>query len=82
MSTKKLLKSQGQWKLPGSRKTMVTICTYNVRTLACELWIEDLLKQARRIRYDIIGLSETRRRHPINAVYDTEEEMFLGTCDS
>uniref|UniRef100_A0A0K0D822 Peptidase A1 domain-containing protein n=1 Tax=Angiostrongylus cantonensis TaxID=6313 RepID=A0A0K0D822_ANGCA len=34
------------------------------------------------IRYDVIGLAETRRRHPFNAVYETGEELFLGTCDS
>ncbi|VDM61251.1 unnamed protein product [Angiostrongylus costaricensis] len=38
--------------------------------------------QARRIRYDVIGLAETRRRHLFTAVYDTGEELFLGTCDS
>uniref|UniRef100_A0A0K0CT17 Endonuclease/exonuclease/phosphatase n=1 Tax=Angiostrongylus cantonensis TaxID=6313 RepID=A0A0K0CT17_ANGCA len=68
-------------KLPGTR-TMVTICTYNARTLASESSIEDLLKQARTIRYEVIGLAETRRRHPFNAVYDTGEELFFGTCDS
>uniref|UniRef100_A0A0K0D8D6 Endo/exonuclease/phosphatase domain-containing protein n=1 Tax=Angiostrongylus cantonensis TaxID=6313 RepID=A0A0K0D8D6_ANGCA len=34
------------------------------------------------IRYDVIGLAETRRRHPFNDVYDTGEELFLGTCDN
>uniref|UniRef100_A0A0K0CYE3 Uncharacterized protein n=1 Tax=Angiostrongylus cantonensis TaxID=6313 RepID=A0A0K0CYE3_ANGCA len=34
------------------------------------------------IRYDVIGSAETRRRHPLNSVYDTGEELFLGTCDS
>ncbi|VDM55842.1 unnamed protein product [Angiostrongylus costaricensis] len=38
--------------------------------------------KARRIRHDVIGLVETRRRHPFNVVYDTGEELFLGTCDS
>uniref|UniRef100_A0A0K0CYN4 Endo/exonuclease/phosphatase domain-containing protein n=1 Tax=Angiostrongylus cantonensis TaxID=6313 RepID=A0A0K0CYN4_ANGCA len=38
--------------------------------------------QARRIKYDVIGLAEPRRRHRFNAVYDTGEELFLGTCDS
>uniref|UniRef100_A0A0K0DNN7 Endonuclease/exonuclease/phosphatase domain-containing protein n=1 Tax=Angiostrongylus cantonensis TaxID=6313 RepID=A0A0K0DNN7_ANGCA len=61
---------------------MVTICTYNARTLASESSIEDLLTQARMIRYDVIGLAETRRRHTFNAVYDTGEELFLETCDS
>uniref|UniRef100_A0A0K0DKX8 Endo/exonuclease/phosphatase domain-containing protein n=1 Tax=Angiostrongylus cantonensis TaxID=6313 RepID=A0A0K0DKX8_ANGCA len=60
---------------------MVTICTYNARTLASESSIEDLLTQARMIRYDVIDLAETRRRHPFNAVYNTGE-LFLGTCDS
>ncbi|VDM58000.1 unnamed protein product [Angiostrongylus costaricensis] len=61
---------------------MVTICTYNARKLAPESSVEDLLMQARMIRYVVIGLAETRRRHTFNAVYDTGEELFLGTCDS
>ncbi|KIH67411.1 hypothetical protein ANCDUO_02258 [Ancylostoma duodenale] len=38
--------------------------------------------QARKIRYEAIGLNETRRRRPLNATFDTGEELFLGTCDS
>ncbi|KAK6760939.1 hypothetical protein RB195_022130 [Necator americanus] len=38
--------------------------------------------QARKFKYDVIGLTETRRTHPLNAVYDTGEELFSGTCDS
>ncbi|VDM63938.1 unnamed protein product [Angiostrongylus costaricensis] len=61
---------------------MMTTCTYNERTHASEYSIVDLLMQARRIRYDVIGLAETRRRHPFNAAYNTGEELFLGSCDS
>ncbi|VDM58103.1 unnamed protein product [Angiostrongylus costaricensis] len=61
---------------------MVTICTYNARTLASESSIEDLLMQPRRTRYDVIDLAETRARQPLNAVYDTGEELFIGKCDS
>uniref|UniRef100_A0A0K0CUL1 Endo/exonuclease/phosphatase domain-containing protein n=1 Tax=Angiostrongylus cantonensis TaxID=6313 RepID=A0A0K0CUL1_ANGCA len=61
---------------------MVTICTYNARTLASEYSIDDLLMQARMIRYDVIDVAETRRCHLLNAVYDTGKELFLGTCDS
>uniref|UniRef100_A0A0K0CU77 Endo/exonuclease/phosphatase domain-containing protein n=1 Tax=Angiostrongylus cantonensis TaxID=6313 RepID=A0A0K0CU77_ANGCA len=61
---------------------MVTICTYNARTLASESLIEDLLMQARRIKYHVIAMAETRRRHPSNAVYDTGEKLFLGTCNN
>ncbi|VDM54814.1 unnamed protein product [Angiostrongylus costaricensis] len=61
---------------------MVTICAYNARMLASESSIADLLMQARRIKYDVISLAETRRRQPFNAVYDIGEEPILGTCDS
>ncbi|EYB83632.1 hypothetical protein Y032_0332g2772 [Ancylostoma ceylanicum] len=61
---------------------MMTICTFNARTLASEASIEDLMVQARKIRYDVIGLTETRRHRPLNATFDTGEELSLGTCDS
>ncbi|KAK6727699.1 hypothetical protein RB195_005404 [Necator americanus] len=60
----------------------MAICTYNARTLASEAATEDLMMQAKKIKYDVIGLTETRRRQPLNAVYETGEELFLGTCDS
>ncbi|KAK6743098.1 hypothetical protein RB195_010394 [Necator americanus] len=58
----------------------MTICTYNARTLASEAVMDDDAGQE--VKYDAIGLTETRRRHPLNAVYETGEELFLGTCDS
>ncbi|VDM56110.1 unnamed protein product [Angiostrongylus costaricensis] len=61
---------------------MVTICTYNVHTLASESSREDLLMQARKIRYDVIGVAEKSRHHPFYALYDTGEEPFPGTCDN
>ncbi|KIH54991.1 hypothetical protein ANCDUO_14859 [Ancylostoma duodenale] len=39
------------------------------------------MMQARKIRYDVIGLTETRRHRPLNATFNTGE-LFLGTCDS
>ncbi|EYB86323.1 hypothetical protein Y032_0281g1252 [Ancylostoma ceylanicum] len=38
--------------------------------------------QASKTRYDVFGLTETRRHRPLNATFDTGEEMFLATCDS
>ncbi|VDM58594.1 unnamed protein product [Angiostrongylus costaricensis] len=61
---------------------MVATCTYNGHTLASESSIKGLLIQAGRMWYHVIDLAETRRRHLFNAVYDTGEELFLGTCDS
>ncbi|KAK6763507.1 hypothetical protein RB195_023999 [Necator americanus] len=60
----------------------MTTCTYNARTLSWTGHASDLMMQARNFKYDVIGLTEARRRHPLNAVYDTGEELFLGTCDS
>ncbi|KAK6746280.1 hypothetical protein RB195_012410 [Necator americanus] len=50
--------------LPKRKRTRMAICTYNARTLASEAAIEDLMMQAKKIKYDVIGLTETRRRHP------------------
>uniref|UniRef100_A0A7I5EAV9 Endo/exonuclease/phosphatase domain-containing protein n=1 Tax=Haemonchus contortus TaxID=6289 RepID=A0A7I5EAV9_HAECO len=60
----------------------MAVCTFNARTLASEACIEDLVMQARKIKYDVIGLTEMRRHRPLHAVFETGEELFLGTCDS
>ncbi|KAK6761650.1 hypothetical protein RB195_022655 [Necator americanus] len=60
----------------------MTICTYNARTLASEAVIEDLMMQTKKTKYVVFGLTETRRRHLLNGVYETGEELFLETCDS
>ncbi|KAK6762564.1 hypothetical protein RB195_023332 [Necator americanus] len=72
---------QESYRLPKRNRTKMAICTYNARTLASETAIEDIMMQPKKIKYDVIGLTEMRRRHPLNAVYETGEELFLGTCD-
>ncbi|XP_055964920.1 uncharacterized protein LOC130018094, partial [Sorex fumeus] len=37
--------------------------------------------QARKIKYDVTGLTETRRYQSHHASFDTEKELFLKTCD-
>ncbi|RCN48744.1 hypothetical protein ANCCAN_05206 [Ancylostoma caninum] len=59
----------------------MTVCTFSARTLALEASIEDLMMQARKIRYDVIALIETKTHRPLNATFDTSE-LFLGTCDN
>ncbi|EYC14302.1 hypothetical protein Y032_0041g461 [Ancylostoma ceylanicum] len=58
---------------------MMTICTFNARTLASEASVEDLMVQARKIRYDVVGLTKTRRHRSLNATIDTGEEVSFGT---
>ncbi|ETN80550.1 hypothetical protein NECAME_09070 [Necator americanus] len=73
---------QESYRLPKRKRARMAICTNNAHSLASEAVIEDLMMQARKIKYDVTGLTETGRRHPLNAVYETGEEMFFGTCDS
>ncbi|KAK6759201.1 hypothetical protein RB195_021055 [Necator americanus] len=56
----------------------MTISTCKARTLAWHADNEDLMTQPRRLKYDVIGVTETRRRHPLNAVYEIEEETIVG----
>ncbi|KAK6730826.1 hypothetical protein RB195_007347 [Necator americanus] len=56
----------------------MTICTYNARTVALEAAIEDLMMQAKKIKYVVIGLTDVTLSTP----YMKEEELFLGTCNS
>ncbi|KAK6764686.1 hypothetical protein RB195_024857 [Necator americanus] len=39
------------------------------------------MTQAKKIKYDVIALTERRRRHSLNTMYEIGEELFLGTCD-
>ncbi|ETN79934.1 hypothetical protein NECAME_09505 [Necator americanus] len=59
--------------VPGSAHNTIVSCT-SVRPKACN--------QVTGEAYDVIGLTEARRHHPLDAVYDTGEELFLGTCNS
>ncbi|KAK6765685.1 hypothetical protein RB195_025538 [Necator americanus] len=72
---------QESCRLLKRKRTRMTICTYNARTLSSEAAIGHLRMQAKKIKH-FIGLTETRRRHSLNTVYETGEELFLGTCDS
>ncbi|VDO84764.1 unnamed protein product [Heligmosomoides polygyrus] len=69
--------------LPRDAEGLETICTYNARTFAPEASVEDLMMQARKIKYDVIGITDRdKKTPPLHAAYDSEEELVLGTCDS
>nr|CDJ80505.1 Protein GCY-22, isoform c [Haemonchus contortus] len=72
---------------PPKKRTKMAICTFNgllhtLPTLVSEACIEDLMMQARKFKYEVIGLTETKRHRALHAVFGTGEELFLGTCDS
>ncbi|VDO79444.1 unnamed protein product [Haemonchus placei] len=41
--------------------------------------IEDLMMQARKIKYDTIGLTEKRCHHSLQAALEIGKELLLGT---
>ncbi|KAK6762292.1 hypothetical protein RB195_023127 [Necator americanus] len=43
---------QESYRLPKRKRIRMTICTYNARTLAPEAANEDLMMQAKKIKYD------------------------------
>ncbi|EYC11233.1 hypothetical protein Y032_0051g2090 [Ancylostoma ceylanicum] len=55
---------------------MMIVCIFNACTLVSEASIEDLMMQAKKISYDVIGLTETRSYWPLNA---SGEKLSLGT---
>ncbi|XP_054988151.1 uncharacterized protein LOC129403502 [Sorex araneus] len=59
----------------------MTVCPFNARMLASEASIEDLMVQAQKINYDIIGLTETKRHQSYHTIFNTGE-LFLGTCNN
>ncbi|XP_055965817.1 craniofacial development protein 2-like [Sorex fumeus] len=80
-SKERQTKSRGLSGLPKRRNTHMTVCTFNPRMLASDASINNLMLQAQRIKYDIIGLTDTRRPQPHHVVFNTGEELFLGTCN-
>ncbi|VDO27061.1 unnamed protein product [Haemonchus placei] len=38
--------------------------------------------QAKKIKYDVIGLADARRHRSLHVTFETEEELFLETCES
>uniref|UniRef100_A0A7I4Z1Q9 Craniofacial development protein 2-like n=1 Tax=Haemonchus contortus TaxID=6289 RepID=A0A7I4Z1Q9_HAECO len=60
----------------------MVIGTSNARTIALEACIEGLKTQVRKPKYNVIGLTETKRYCPLHTVLETGEELFLVKCDS
>ncbi|VDO83021.1 unnamed protein product [Heligmosomoides polygyrus] len=51
---------------------------YNARTRASKASVEDLMMRARKIKYDVIGLTETRRHHPYTPPTTQENNCSSG----
>ncbi|EFO97547.1 hypothetical protein CRE_26029, partial [Caenorhabditis remanei] len=63
---------------PKTRKTDLRICTFNCRSVATDNRLAELLEETNRIKYDIIGLSETKRSAEVHMTNRDGTGVILG----
>ncbi|EFO97114.1 hypothetical protein CRE_30476 [Caenorhabditis remanei] len=63
---------------PKTRKTDLRICTFNCRSVATDNRLAELLEETNRIKYDIIGLSETKRSAKVHMTNRDGTGVILG----
>jgi len=61
-----------------TRRTDLRICTFNARSLCSNVQLSTLISEAKRIKYDIIGISETKRKEPLTATWSDGTGVYLG----
>ncbi|VDO47609.1 unnamed protein product [Haemonchus placei] len=69
---RRLLKSHGHNKHLKRRRAMMAVCTFGARAFAPRACIEDLMTEARKIKFDVI---ETGRHRLQRFFFETGEEQ-------
>ncbi|PIO69788.1 endonuclease/exonuclease/phosphatase family protein [Teladorsagia circumcincta] len=59
-------------------KSQVIACTYNCRSVSSAAQLSALIDEARRIKYHVIGLSETKRKEPLSCTWTDGTSVLLG----
>ena len=65
-------------KRPRTRDTHLYLATYNCRTVCNQSQLHHLIDETSRFQYDIIGLSETKRKDPLSATWHDGTGVYLG----
>lgn len=55
------------------------MCTFNCRSVATDSRLSELLEETKKIKYDIIGISETKREVESHSTHRDGTGVFLGT---
>uniref|UniRef100_A0A8R1ECA0 Reverse transcriptase domain-containing protein n=1 Tax=Caenorhabditis japonica TaxID=281687 RepID=A0A8R1ECA0_CAEJA len=63
---------------PKTRRIDYRVCTFNCRSVATDDRLAELLEETKTIKYDIIGLSETKRAAEIHMMHRDRTGVFLG----
>ncbi|PIO76616.1 hypothetical protein TELCIR_01302 [Teladorsagia circumcincta] len=61
-----------------TRVSQLIACTYNCRSVSSAAQLPALIDEAKRIRYHVIGLSETKRKEPLSCTWTDGTSVFLG----
>ncbi|KAL6738932.1 hypothetical protein Aduo_012428 [Ancylostoma duodenale] len=61
-----------------TRVSHLIACTYNCRSVSSAAQLSALIEEAQRIKYDVIGLSETKRKEPLTCTWNNGTAVFLG----
>ncbi|PIO62468.1 hypothetical protein TELCIR_15969 [Teladorsagia circumcincta] len=65
-----------------TRASQSIACTYNFRSIGSAAQLPALIDESRRIKYHVIGLSETKRKEPLSCTWTDGTSVFLGACKS
>lgn len=61
-----------------TRRTDLRICTFNARSLCSNVQLSTLISETTRIKYDVIGVSETKRKKPLTATWSDGTGIYIG----
>uniref|UniRef100_A0A914VPA2 Endonuclease/exonuclease/phosphatase domain-containing protein n=1 Tax=Plectus sambesii TaxID=2011161 RepID=A0A914VPA2_9BILA len=63
---------------PPTRRVDLRLCTFNARLLCANSQLSLLMDECQRVKFDVIGLSETKRKEPLTATWRDGSGVFLG----
>uniref|UniRef100_A0A914XC87 Endonuclease/exonuclease/phosphatase domain-containing protein n=1 Tax=Plectus sambesii TaxID=2011161 RepID=A0A914XC87_9BILA len=63
---------------PPTRRVDLRLCTFNTRSLCANSQLSLLMDECQRVKFDVIGLSETKRKEPLTATWRDGSGVFLG----
>ncbi len=77
----RLLKISGSNRPSKPHITTLAICTYNCRSLAGRTELTHLMEEKKKIKCDVLGLCETRRKEELHAKWNDGNAVRLGKGD-
>ncbi|EYB85833.1 hypothetical protein Y032_0290g1548 [Ancylostoma ceylanicum] len=75
---KNLVRSPNRRRLK-TRVTHLTVGTYNCRSICSEAQLSLLMKESERIKFDVIGLCEMKRKKSLSCTWSNGTGVFLGS---